>query len=76
VTGGMTGQAKDEHQGRAEAASAVNAAAPQPAPRRATWRDRLYGRLKVSVRTMDLVIIGLVAALAVVLLLGVVTAGR
>jgi hypothetical protein len=44
-------------------------------PRR-SWRDRLYGRLKVSVRTMDLIIIIAVVLLAATLILGVLTARR
>ncbi len=43
---------------------------------RKPWRDRVYGRLKVSVRTMDLIIYGAAALLAAALLLGVLTAGR
>lgn len=49
--------------------------AEKPAPGK-TWRDRLYGRLKVSVRTMDLLIYTLVGLLALALLLGALTAGR
>ncbi len=48
----------------------------QPRESRKTWRDKLYGRIKVSVRTMDKVIIGLVAALVIILLVAVLTAGR
>ena len=45
------------------------------APRR-TWRDRLYGKIKVSVNTMNLIIYALIGLLAVTLLLGALTAGR
>lgn len=44
-------------------------------PRR-SWRDRLYGRLKVSKQTMDVVIIILIALIAATLVLGAVTANR
>ncbi len=39
---------------------------------RKPWRDRLYGGLKVSVRTMDLVIGGIVALIVVALVVGII----
>ncbi|MGI6696806.1 MAG: hypothetical protein ACOX6O_11325 [Christensenellales bacterium] len=48
----------------------------EPEAPRPTWRDRFYGRIKVSVRTMDRIIIGLVAALVIILLIALITAGR
>ena len=56
---------------RAEMAEAKNSIQP-----RRPWRDRVYGRLKVSVRTMDLIIIAAAALLVAAILLGVLTAGR
>jgi hypothetical protein len=53
------------------AAQAVKSGQP-----RKPWRDRLYGRLKVSVRTIDLIIIIAVVLLAATLILGVLTARR
>ncbi len=61
----------DPRETRAEMAEAENAVRP-----RRPWRDRVYGRLKVSVRTMDLIIYVAVALLAATLILGVLTAGR
>lgn len=61
----------DRRETRAEMAEAENTVRP-----RRPWRDRVYGRLKVSVRTMDLIIYGAAALLAAALLLGVLTAGR
>jgi hypothetical protein len=61
----------DLGESRAEMAEAENSIQP-----RRPWRDRVYGRLKVSVRTMDLVIIAAAALLAAAILLGVLTAGR
>lgn len=43
---------------------------------RKSWRDRLYGKLKVSTHTMDLIIIVLVVLLAITLILGTMTANR
>ena len=75
MTGGMAGRKAGE-EGREKDLPESDALSQAPEPRHATWRDRAYGKLKVSVRTMDLIIIGLIAALAAVMLLGVVTAGR
>ena len=61
----------DLRETRAEMAEAENTVRP-----RKHWRDRVYGRLKVSVHTMDLIIYAAVALLAVTLILGVLTAGR
>ena len=63
---------KDSDMGepRAEMAEAENNIQP-----RRPWRDRVYGRLKVSVRTMDLVIIAAAVLLVAAILLGVFTAG-
>jgi hypothetical protein len=62
---------EDLREARAEMAEAESAVRP-----RRPWRDRVYGRLKVSVRTMDIIIYGAVALLVLVIILGVVTAGR
>ncbi len=56
---------------RGEMAQAEEAGRP-----RKPWRDSLYGRIKVSVATMDKIIIGLVALLVAALLLGLVTGGQ
>ena len=56
---------------RAEMAEAESTARP-----RRPWRDRVYGKLKVSVRTMNVIIYGAVALLVLVIILGVLTAGR
>lgn len=61
----------DPREIRAEMAEAERAARP-----RKPWRDRVYGRLKVSVRAMDVIIYAGVALLALAILLGVLTAGR
>ncbi len=61
----------DPRETRAEMAEAENTVRP-----RRPWRDRVYGRLKVSVRTMDLIIYAAAILLAAALLLGVLTAGR
>ena len=52
------------------------AGAEETAKGRVPWRDRLYGRLKVSVATMDKIIIAVVVLLAIGLLLGVITGNR
>ena len=61
----------DLREARAEMAEAESAVRP-----RRPWRDRVYGRLKVSVRTMDVIIYAAIALLALVIILGVLTAGR
>lgn len=61
----------DLRETRAEMAEAENTVRP-----RKPWRDRVYGRLKVSVRTMDLIIYAAVILLAATIILGVLTAGR
>lgn len=62
---------EDLRESRAEMAEAENIVRT-----RKPWRDRVYGRLKVSVRTMDLIIYAAVVLLAATLILGVLTAGR
>lgn len=61
----MSGLAKKEMQDRTEAAR-----------RRRGWRDHLYSRIKVSVRTMDIVIASTVVLILVVLALGILTAQK
>lgn len=56
---------------QAEAAEADRAAMP-----RKPWRDRVYGRLKVSVHTMNIIIYCAVGLLVLAILLGVLTAGK
>lgn len=49
--------------------------AETPAPGK-TWRDRLYGKIRVSVATMNRIIYALIGLLVLALLLGALTAGR
>lgn len=40
------------------------------------WRDRLYGRIRVSKGTMDKIVIGLIVLLLAALALGIATGNR
>jgi hypothetical protein len=60
---------------RREALDALGQSESAARPR-LPWRDRVYGKLKVSVRAMDTIIYTAVGLLALVLLLGILTAGK
>ncbi|MDD4081140.1 MAG: hypothetical protein PHP02_06980 [Eubacteriales bacterium] len=62
---------REERNLRGELAQAEDAAKG-----RLPWRERVYGKLKVSVATMDKIIIAVVVLLGIVLLLGVITGNR